>query len=78
MAARHEEGFYEKDILIYSLVWKGLSNDGVGVAKGTVFKEIRPGSKPAISPKETLGGHRRTTRNRNATTAVHLLFPEGW
>ena len=39
MAARHEEGCYEKHIFIYFVVWKELSNDGVGVPQ-----EIRPGA----------------------------------
>ena len=25
-------------------VWKGISNDNVGVARGAVFQEVRPGS----------------------------------
>ena len=46
MAARHEEGCYEKYILIYFLACTGISNDGVGVARGTVIQEvrIRPGA----------------------------------
>ena len=28
----------------FFLVWKGLSNDDVGVARGTVILEIRPGA----------------------------------
>ena len=31
---------------MYLLVWKGLSNDDVGVAWGIVFQEIRPGASP--------------------------------
>ena len=44
-------------------VCKGLSNDGVGgVARGTVFQEIRPeaGFKTGDSVKEKLGGYRKT------------------
>ena len=41
-AARYEEGCYEKYIFTYVLVRAGLSTDDVGVAKGTVFQEIRP------------------------------------
>ena len=52
MAARHEEACYEKNIFICFLVCKGLllllllvrSNDDVGVARGPVFLEIRPGA----------------------------------
>ena len=42
MAARHEDGRYEKHIFTYFLVYKGLSNDDVGVATNTVFREMRP------------------------------------
>ena len=37
---------------------KGLSNDGVGVARGAVFQEIRPGArfKTGDFVKETSGG----------------------
>ena len=44
MAARHEEGCYEKNILKHFHACKGLSNDDVGAARGTVFQEIRPGA----------------------------------
>ena len=60
MAARHEEGCYEENICISFLVCGGLSNDDVGVARGTLFQEIRPGgelvSKPAISLNNSGGG----------------------
>ena len=39
-------------------VWKGLSNHGVGVARGAVFQEIRPGAagfKSGDFLKKTLG-----------------------
>ena len=60
MVARHEEGCYEKassNIFMYAK--KGLSNDDVGVARGTVFQETRPGAagfKTGDSLKEKLGG----------------------
>ena len=43
--APHEEGYYKKNILKH-FVCKGLSNDDVMVARGTVFqeREIRPGA----------------------------------
>ena len=47
MAARHEKGCYEKNILKHFHACKGLSNlsnDDVGAARGTVFQEIRPGA----------------------------------
>ena len=58
MAARHEEGCYEKSILTYFHVCIGLSSDVVGAAKGTVFQEIRPGAgfKTGDFVKEKLGG----------------------
>ena len=42
----------------YFLIFKGLSNDDVRVARGTVFQEIRPGAgfKTADFAKEKLGG----------------------
>ena len=47
----------------YFLVCEGLSTDDVGVARGTVFREIRPwaGFKTDDFVKEKLGGYRRTT-----------------
>ena len=44
MAARHKEGCYEKSILKHFHACKGLSNDDIGAARGTVFQEIRPGA----------------------------------
>ena len=44
MAARHEEGCYEKSILKHFHAFKGLSNDDVGSARDTVFQETRPGA----------------------------------
>ena len=59
MAARHEEGCHEMHIFAYFLVLhEGLSNDDVGVARGTVFQEIRPGAgfKTGDFGKDKLGG----------------------
>ena len=69
MAARHEEGCYEKHIFVYFLVWKGLlllSSDGVGVARGATFQEIRPGAgfQTAISLKKSRVGYRSKTLKR--------------
>ena len=46
------------------LFWKGISIDGVGVARGTVFQGIGCGAsfKPAISLKKKFGGVYRRTR----------------
>ena len=73
MAARHEEGRYEKSILKHFLGCEGLSDDDVGAARGTVFQEIRPDvlvSKPAISLKKSWGGYRRTTLWLGSTHSV--------
>ena len=47
MAARCEEGYYQKDIFTCSLVSKGLvvvsNDDAGGVARTTLLQEIRPG-----------------------------------
>ena len=42
----------------YVFVCSGRSNDGVGVARGTAFQEIRPGAgfKTSNFVKQTLGG----------------------
>ena len=58
VAARHEEGCYEENIFIHCFVCKGLSNDDVGVARGTLFEEIRPdaGFKTDDFVKENWGG----------------------
>ena len=42
MAARYEEGCYEKYIFTCFLVGEGLPTDDVGAVKGTVFQEVRP------------------------------------
>ena len=54
----------KKTTFIYSLACKGLSNDDVGVAMGTVFQEIRPGagSKTGDFVKKRWRGNSRTTR----------------
>ena len=53
MATRHEERRYEQSISIYFLACKGRPKDDVGVARGSVFQELRPGAgfktAPAIS-----------------------------
>ena len=68
MAARHEEGCY-KYIYVFGclLVCEGLSNDDVGVARGTVFQAIRSeaGFKTGDFFKEKLGGYRRTTHDNS-------------
>ena len=58
VAARYEEGCYEKYLFTYSLFREGLSTDDVEVAKGTVFREIRPWAcfKTGDFGKEKLGG----------------------
>ena len=60
VAARYEEGCHEKCIFTYFLVREGLlsADDDVGVAKGTVFQEIRPwaGFQTGDFAKEKLGG----------------------
>ena len=58
MAARLEEGRFEKIIFAYFLVCKGLSNDEVGVTRVAVLQEIRPGVgfKTGDVVKEMLGG----------------------
>ena len=65
MAARHEEWCYEENILICFLGCNGLSNDDIEVERGTVFREIRPGTgfKTGDFVEEKLGGggYRRTT-----------------
>ena len=67
MAARHEEGCYERSILKHFHACKGLSNDGVGgVVRGNVFQEIRPGcvgfKNRRFREKKSREGYRRTTR----------------
>ena len=61
MAARHKEGCYLRNAAVHFLVCKerkGLSNDDVGVARGTVFQEVRPGAgfKTGGFVEEMLGG----------------------
>ena len=44
MAARHEEGCDLIKVSIHVLVCHGLSNNDLGVARGIVFQELRPGA----------------------------------
>ena len=59
----------KKSILTHFHVCKGLSNDGVGAARGNVFQEIRPvpgaGFKTGdfVKIKVGGGGYRRKTLN---------------
>ena len=48
---------------------KGLSNDDIGGARGTLFQETRPGAgfKTGDFVKEKWGGYRRTTRGYERT-----------
>ena len=70
VAARYDEGCYEKNILKHFLVCKGLSNDDVGVARGIVFQEIRPGAgcKTGDFVKEKLEGLELRATRRNCQT----------
>ena len=68
MAARHEKEDAKNkahpQASMFLFAKKGLSNDDVGLAGGTVFEGIRPGAgfKTGDFAKEKLGGgHRRTT-----------------
>ena len=61
MAARHKEGCYLRNVSVHFLLCKGLlllSNDDVGVGRGTVFQEVRPGAGFTTGDfvKEVLGG----------------------
>ena len=58
MDARHKESCQDKNVFTYFLVCKGLSNDDVGAARGSVFQEIRPGAgfKTVGFVEEKLGG----------------------
>ena len=58
MAARHEEGRYQKIVSICFIVCKGLSIDDVGASRDTVFQEIRPGVgfETGDFAEEKLGG----------------------
>ena len=65
MAARHEEGGYEKSITEHFHACKGLSNDGVGATRRRVFQEIRPGAgfkTGDFVTEKLVGGYRRTTQ----------------
>ena len=58
VAARYEETCYKQDTFTYFLVCKGLSINDVGVARGTVFQEVRvwAGFKTDEFGEEKLGG----------------------
>ena len=50
------------------LVCEGLTNDDVGVARGTVFQEVRPGASfktCEISLEKSWGGCRSKTQGEN-------------
>ena len=88
VAARYDEGCYEKYIFTHVFVREGLSTDDVGVAKGTVFQEIRPraGFKTGdFIHKKSWGGYRRTTPADPTTRLAPRDFrtvltrpPAGW
>ena len=58
MAARHQEDAMKTCTFKRFLVCKGLSNDDVGRARGTVFQDIQPGAgfKTGDFVKDRLGG----------------------
>ena len=58
MVARHDEGCYEKKNFIRIYVFLFVLNGNVGVARSTVFEEIRPGAgfKTSDFVKELLAG----------------------
>ena len=58
VAARYEEGCHEKYTFACFLAHEGLRTDDVGVAKGTVFQEIRSwaGFKTGDFVNDMLGG----------------------
>ena len=58
MAARHEEGCYQVKVSTYFLVCNVPSNKHVGLARGTVFQEVRPGAcfQTVDFDNEKLGG----------------------
>ena len=70
MAARHEVGCYEKKSLHTFLACKGLSNDDVRVASGTVFQVTgsEPCSKNGDFVDKTLGG---LSCNESARQPLH-------
>ena len=68
-----------KSSCLFSFASEGLSNDGVvGVARGTVFEEIRPGAGFRTSDfvKETLGGlpSRKQKKNDSLITLTITSF----
>ena len=64
--SQHEEECHEKKIYLrFFLVCSRLSNDYIGMARGTVLREINPGAgfKPGdFVKKKSEGGYRRATR----------------
>ena len=53
-----KDGMNKISSLVFLLAKKGLSNDDVSVARGTVFEEIRPGAafETGDFVEEKLGG----------------------
>ena len=56
---------------------EGLLNDDVGLARGAVFQEVRPGAgfKTGVSVKEKLGGLHRTTTHLEHVTRLTPTQP---
>ena len=48
----------KKSPSLYFVVWKGHPNDDAGVARGTIFQEVRPGAgfKTGDFVKRKVGG----------------------
>ena len=70
MAARHDEGCYEKNIVTYFACLQRTIKRRRGVGKGSPHfrrygRELV--SKPAISLKKSWGGYRRTTLPNHST-----------
>ena len=81
VADRHKKECHEKVSSKCILVCKGLSNDGVGVASGTVFQEIRPGAgfKTGYFVNEKCGGGGAVERlhapqAKSGRCRIHLSF----
>ena len=77
MAARHEEGRYKKIVSTRFIVCKGLSNDDVGVAWGTVIQEVRPGAgfkTGYFVKKKGVGGASVERLHRSICVLAPLLF----
>ena len=62
-------------ILMYLVVYKGVSNDDVGVARDTVLREIRPGAgfQSTDFVNEKLGGATLDSRVLEAAVLLHSL-----